>query len=111
MRLLTLRERVTLGNVIRRIRYRRRYTQALLGEMLGVFQPQVSEWEGGLTIPSALLLTRLAEIGTDQDAKILLAIRDKAQLRGSTVKARSAIAIALHSNSLAPTGEARNVQS
>src|ERR1035438_1884795 len=54
MRRLTLRERMSLGDAVGRIRARQRCTQAEFGGILGVPQSMISDWERGVRMPTVV---------------------------------------------------------
>ncbi len=47
---------------IHKLRQERRWTQAQLGEKIGVHQKQISSYERGVNVPSTDVLIRLAEV-------------------------------------------------
>lgn len=51
-----------IGENIARLRRARGWTQAELGEKLGVSNQAVSKWESGMTMPDVMLLPNLADI-------------------------------------------------
>jgi transcriptional regulator with XRE-family HTH domain len=53
---------MTISNRIRQLRQERRWSQAELGERLGVHQKQVSAYERGVNLPSTEALIKLAEV-------------------------------------------------
>lgn len=50
-----------LGNLIRLARWDRGWSQALLGDQIGVAQSIISAWENGKACPSVASLLRLAD--------------------------------------------------
>lgn len=52
---------MSIGENIARLRKAKGWTQAELGEMLGVSNQAVSKWEAGMTMPDIMLLPALAE--------------------------------------------------
>lgn len=53
---------MTLGERIRRLRYERDWSQAQLGQKLGVHQKQISGYERDVHTPSTEVLIRIAEL-------------------------------------------------
>ena len=53
---------MAIGERIRQLRVERRWSQADLGEKIGVHQKQVSSYERGVNIPSTEVLIKLAEV-------------------------------------------------
>ena len=53
---------MAIAERIRQLRVERRWSQAELGEKLGVHQKQVSAYERGVNVPSTEVLIRLAEV-------------------------------------------------
>ncbi|MBU1145232.1 MAG: helix-turn-helix domain-containing protein [Firmicutes bacterium] len=51
-----------IGNFICEIRKRKGYSQAQLGDLVGVSNKAVSKWENGRGLPDTLLLLKLSEI-------------------------------------------------
>jgi len=53
---------MAIADRIRQLRQERRWTQAELGEKIGVHQKQVSSYERGVNVPSTEALIKLAEV-------------------------------------------------
>ena len=53
---------MSIGENITRLRKEKGWTQAELGEKLGVSNQAVSKWESGMTMPDVMLLPSLADI-------------------------------------------------
>ena len=53
---------MSIGENIARLRKEKGWTQAELGEKLGVSNQAVSKWESGMTMPDVMLLPSLADI-------------------------------------------------
>jgi transcriptional regulator with XRE-family HTH domain len=53
---------MAINERIRQLRQERRWTQAELGEKVGVHQKQVSAYERGANVPSTEVLIKLAEV-------------------------------------------------
>ena len=53
---------MSIGENIARFRKFKGWTQAELGEKLGVSNPAVSKWESGMTSPDVMLLPALADV-------------------------------------------------
>ena len=53
---------MTVGENIARLRKAKGWTQAELGERLGVSNQAISKWEKGMTMPDIMLLPELAKI-------------------------------------------------
>jgi len=53
---------MAISDRIRQLRQERRWTQAELGQRIGVHQKQVSSYERGVNVPSTEVLIKLAEI-------------------------------------------------
>ena len=53
---------MSIGDTIARFRKEKGWTQAELGEKLGVSNQAVSKWESGMTMPDVMLLPSLADI-------------------------------------------------
>ena len=53
---------MTIGNRIKRLRQERGWSQAQLGQRLGVHQKQVSGYERGVHVPSAEMLAKISEV-------------------------------------------------
>jgi transcriptional regulator with XRE-family HTH domain len=53
---------MTIGDRIRRLRVEQHWSQAELGERIGVHQKQVSSYERAVNIPSTEVLIKLAEV-------------------------------------------------
>ena len=53
---------MAISERIRQLRQERRWTQAELGQRIGVHQKQVSSYERGVNVPSTDVLIKLAEI-------------------------------------------------
>jgi transcriptional regulator with XRE-family HTH domain len=53
---------MAISDRIRQLRQERRWTQAELGDKVGVHQKQVSAYERGANIPSTEVLIKLAEV-------------------------------------------------
>jgi transcriptional regulator with XRE-family HTH domain len=53
---------MAISERIRQLRQERRWSQAELGERVGVHQKQISAYERGANIPSTEVLIRLAEV-------------------------------------------------
>lgn len=55
-------DNITIGKTIAALRYKKGFTQAELGERIGVSFQAVSKWERGETLPDVSVLTDLADI-------------------------------------------------
>lgn len=53
---------MAISDRIRQLRQEKRWTQAELGEKIGVHQKQVSAYERGANVPSTEVLIKLAEV-------------------------------------------------
>lgn len=53
---------MSIGSNIARLRKDKGWTQAELGEKLGVSNQAVSKWESGMTMPDIMLLPEIAEV-------------------------------------------------
>ena len=53
---------MTIGERIKRLRQEHSWSQAQLGQKLGIHQKQVSGYERGVHVPSADLLVRMTEV-------------------------------------------------
>ena len=53
---------MSIGDTIARFRKEKGWTQAELGEKLGVSNQAVSKWESGMTMPDVMLLPSLADL-------------------------------------------------
>jgi transcriptional regulator with XRE-family HTH domain len=53
---------MAIGERIRQLRQERRWTQAELGQKIGVHQKQVSSYERGVNVPSTEVLIKMAEV-------------------------------------------------
>ncbi len=53
---------MTIGNRIKRLRQERGWSQAQLGQRLGVHQKQISGYERGVHVPSAEMLAKISEV-------------------------------------------------
>lgn len=60
-------------NKIKEIRQRMHYTQKQFGELLGVGQSAVAQWESGENFPATMQLYRLCEISGESITEILKA--------------------------------------
>lgn len=66
-------------NRLRKLRKEHKLSQQALAKMLGVNQTAVSQWERGITAPSAGLLTQLCEI-LNTSSDYLLGISDEREI-------------------------------
>ena len=64
-------------NRIKAIRQRLHYTQKQFGELLGVNQSAVAQWESGETFPGTFQLYRLCELSGESMTELI-----KERLRG-----------------------------
>jgi transcriptional regulator with XRE-family HTH domain len=110
MRRFTLRERIKLGDTIRRIRLRGDWSQVELAQSLNVSQSVVSEWEAGSRIPSEEALVRLATIAKRGEADILVKANEKARRRRARRDATSEVAVLPHAITLPQNGAEVNVR-
>lgn len=53
---------MTIADRIHQLRQERRWTQAELGEKVGVHQKQISSYERGVNVPATDILIKLAEV-------------------------------------------------
>jgi len=53
---------MTIANRIKRLRQERGWSQAQLGQRLGVHQKQISGYERGVHVPSADMLAKISEV-------------------------------------------------
>lgn len=103
---LNLKQRVQLGQTVRRIRGRHKLTQTQFGLRFGVSQSIVSEWEAGTRFPNEVALLEIAKLGNLKEAAVLGNVES---VRRGRSRVNSGIAIAPHNTNIPQNPEYEHV--